>query len=528
MAKFDRHYKLQSVLNTDGFDRRTYTDLHNQSDKLQSLEEEGSKSLPTFPHLMADTWASLYKNQPRLLPSEEIKKELHPNRTIMEKVFQSPEFTSFREYTKLDELASALGTVQMGNQLQKFVDENIPQDLKEQLQHQQDQQQAAEKAREKAEALEELLKMLQESGANNPSEEVKNKIEKIKKQVTAAKKSATKAEKQANQTADEVSQAMDHAMQSSQAQKALAMAMAQSQQGLKEDTQALETILGGLDYGTQPGQPLPINPVEAIKLAEYIRNRPKFKKIADLSGRMKKIAAKKQKTKTKDTMERTDISLGNDPNRLLPQEVALMSKPETKMDFLRRFAEGKLLEYSPRAKDTLGRGPIVVCRDTSGSMLDYDRDEQANAVALALLSLAKKQKRAYALVNFASKDQVRTWEYPDPRKIMPNEIIEMAEFFWDGGTDFMAPLDAAVEVIRKSKFNKADIVFITDGSGKMLDDWLKKFNQFKKEKKFSVISIYVGSTQGQDMTGTIKMFSDKVVAATSLLDDAVTEAVFSI
>lgn len=450
---FDRFFKLQSVLNTDGYDRRTYIDLHNKSKKLQEIGDTGSETLPTFPHLMGDTWAGLFKNQPRVKPLEEIKKELLPNRTIMEKVFQHPEFTGLREQTKLDELASALGAVQMGTHLKKFIDDALGEETKNQLQKQQQQQQNAEDARSKADALTEALKMLQQKAGDSQGqnkEKLNQKMEQLKKQLGQAKKEAAKQEKQANKMAETLAAAVDQALQSQQAQKALGQALANVQQGIKDDTAALETMLGGLEYGTQPGQPLPINPAEAIKLAEFIRKNPKFRRIADLAGRMKKIAAKKQKSKTRDTIERTDISLGNDPNRLLPQEVAMMSRPETKLDFLKRFAEGKLMEYSPRAKDTLGRGPLVVCNDTSGSMGEHGKDDQAKAVMVALISVARKQNRAFAEINFASSSQVKTWEFPNSKKISPQEIIDMAEFFWNGGTDFMSPLNAAVKGARCS------------------------------------------------------------------------------
>ncbi len=50
---------------------------------------------------------------------------------------------------------------------------------------------------------------------------------------------------------------------------------------------------------------------------------------------------------------------------------------------------------------------------------------------------------------------------PDDRDILHN-AVETAEFFLNsGGTDFMQPLAEAGRLIEESRYNKADVVFIT-------------------------------------------------------------------
>jgi hypothetical protein len=50
-------------------------------------------------------------------------------------------------------------------------------------------------------------------------------------------------------------------------------------------------------------------------------------------------------------------------------------------------------------KEPLARGPVVVLRDESASMRDDGKDLWSKAVALALLSTATRQKRAWHLVS---------------------------------------------------------------------------------------------------------------------------------
>lgn len=515
MSIFDL-FKPKSVINTDSYDRRTYGQLRKESIRLAELEQKGSEQLPTFPHLMGDIWAGLYKNTPRLKPLDEVPEEVKPNAPIMKKVFGHQEFTSLREHTKLDELASALGVVHMGEKIDDLLKDVLPEEVKKQLQDLAKQQSQAQKAQDKAEALKDALEYLKHKKG------VSEKRDELKKQLSSAKRKVTSAQKKANQIADKASQAIEQALDTPGGQTALGDAILQVQQEVKGDTQAIAAFLGGLGAGKQPGEKINMNPATAVQLAQMIRNSYKLKRIAELAGRMKQIAQKKQKSKTRDTIERTDVSMGNEASRLLPQELALLSKGETRQDFLRRYAEGKLLEYSPEAKERLGKGPIVCCLDTSGSMKNLD--PESKAVMLALMGIARKQKRAFSLINFSSPGQQKCWEFPNPKDITPEQIVEMAEFFYNGGTDFMNPLDLAIGVIKKSKFKKADVIFITDGDALVNSSWLKTFLKNKKEKKFQVISVQLGDKSAN----TLKEFSDKVIKADSLFDDAVTNAVLAV
>lgn len=71
--------------------------------------------------------------------------------------------------------------------------------------------------------------------------------------------------------------------------------------------------------------------------------------------------------------------------------------------------------------------------------------------------------------------------------------------------------------------SKPYLSLLTDGDCCISDSWVQKFNQLKKEKSFSVISIQIGSNQR-----TLEMFSDKVVNANDFFDEKVSDAAFTI
>lgn len=101
-----------SVLNTDSFDRRHYEKVYEMSGNLQKMNNSGRELLPNFPDLLGDIWASLYKMNPEI--QEEVKEGLETNRSLMKNIMNEEAFQNFREYTRLDDLSSAVGSVNFG------------------------------------------------------------------------------------------------------------------------------------------------------------------------------------------------------------------------------------------------------------------------------------------------------------------------------------------------------------------------------------------------------------------------------
>ena len=107
--KKDNIYQKPTI-NADTFDKRRYNELLHMSKGLQKVKNEG-KELPFFDQLMGDMWSSFYKNSPQLLDQEDLNPELSNNHQIMERVLNDDLFQETHEYTKLDDLHSALSTV---------------------------------------------------------------------------------------------------------------------------------------------------------------------------------------------------------------------------------------------------------------------------------------------------------------------------------------------------------------------------------------------------------------------------------
>jgi uncharacterized protein with von Willebrand factor type A (vWA) domain len=210
----------------------------------------------------------------------------------------------------------------------------------------------------------------------------------------------------------------------------------------------------GTQNGT-PGERPEIRP-----LAARLKNDERLRRIAALAGRFKRIAASKRRQRVKHGADEvTDIEQGSDLARALPSELSKLSHRLLRLDFMRSMLEGRVLQYQLSGSETLGKGPLIVILDKSGSM-DGPRDIWATALALALLDHAQRERRMYALLGFDY--HVKFEAVVKPGEPLPEEGLFVG---CSGGTDISAALTRGLEIIRghPGALRKADLVLVTDG-----------------------------------------------------------------
>ncbi|MBS2031595.1 MAG: VWA domain-containing protein [Deltaproteobacteria bacterium] len=223
--------------------------------------------------------------------------------------------------------------------------------------------------------------------------------------------------------------------------------------------EALEGVAGvgcvgwGNSVGTnQPGKPRAV--------LQRLHADPRLRRVAAMAGRFKRIAAGRLRQKVKHAVgEVADIERGDALERLLPSDLARFVQPKLRLVFLRDLHERSAMQYAMRGQDHVGKGPLVVCLDKSGSM-DGPRDEWASAVALALLDLAHRERRPFGLLTFDAG--VRTKDLGQVGQSLPfDSLFQQCH----GGTDLSGVVAAALDVIRfeQESLKKSDIVLITDG-----------------------------------------------------------------
>jgi uncharacterized protein with von Willebrand factor type A (vWA) domain len=502
------YQEKDSVLNTDIFDRERFAQLTELSPKLGDIVQYQKKENRDFPSLMGDMWASLYKMKPTIKEFEEGQK---PNSIInqqfMERILDDEQFQHMRKTTKLDDFTSAIGSMRLNEKVhewinaQKSKDEEFEKLMNELRQKQKD----LANQQEKQQAAEERQQDAQNSGDES----------KQKKADSQAAKEQNKTENLQQNISDlqsQIQQQLSKKLQGDSGQS-FSDQIANAAQETKQTKDDLQNLLaGGSGAGNGEGELKKLPLRDQITMGELLRNNKKMKQIAEWAGKFKAIARKKQKSKHTNSLDRSGMTLGDDVERLLPQELGMLVKDSTKLDFLRRYAEGQTMMYSPKGKESLGKGPIVICLDQSGSMSELDN--QSKGFVLALAMIAKRQRRDFAVVTFSNNvGEVFTYE---KGKVTPAQLVELAQYFKGGGTNYVPALNAAKVIIEKQKrFKKADILFVTDGepgdTGALeKESWKKEFFAFKHDTGTSIMSLLIGSDAKRRF---VQSFSDKVIHA---------------
>ncbi|MBA4192840.1 MAG: hypothetical protein C0467_33175, partial [Planctomycetaceae bacterium] len=160
--------------------------------------------------------------------------------------------------------------------------------------------------------------------------------------------------------------------------RAVGKALAEAE---KEVTELKESAAA---LGMGPGEPGSNDPRAIATLFKRVRHDPSLKKICDLAGRFRRVAQSKQRQKVTHGLDDIlGVEPGGDVGRLLPSELMRLMVPELELDTLRRITERQAMCREHHAIEPVGKGPILISVDESGSM-DGVKVHTAKALALAL------------------------------------------------------------------------------------------------------------------------------------------------
>lgn len=287
------------------------------------------------------------------------------------------------------------------------------------------------------------------------------------------------------------------------------------------DAQDMRDGLAGVGWDNTPDTGVPGQPPRTDVMV-MARRDERLKRIALLAGKFKRIAAQKRRTRIKHGADEViDMELGGDVARLLPAELAKLAHPVARLALMRDVLERQAQQYRLEGADTLGKGPMVVCLDKSGSMarMEYAKDIWATAVALALLEKARAERRPFHLIGFNSFPFAEFTAMPG-QELSPDALFIQAH----GGTDIGNALEQGLDFISKAKgaMRKADIVLISDGAS----DRHPAPDLRKTATAMGVTILGVGIAMPP---GLLEPWCDEYVAINDLatLEPAAAEALFS-
>ena len=476
---------------SDAYDRSAFAELAVGAPPLAALIEAGGTLLPHFRDLLEDVFCLLFKLEPRWRTADEVAPSAILNRELLTALREFPIVDELREQTQLDETQAGLATVLLGEGLLTTVREErlLPRgDLLDlwDLQH------AEETLRDRAAEAEEADPDARED----------------------AEHAASVAEARLRQKSRLMGERVKE--MSTRAKNALPAAATGLRRQLAEAKENAES------WGTGVGAGGRLSPGRKIELGRRLATNPKLKRLTALVGRMRAVAmALRKRSLERASEEVHDVELGGAVERLLPPELLALRHPILRRDFQRRLVEGELLTYRLRGTDEHGRGPMIVCLDGSSSMAG-DKEIWSKAVALTLLEIARRQRRLFRFICFASADTPLFTRDLNPREryeVRVDQALDVAEYFPGGGTDFETPLSAAVDCLGASRYRRGDVVLITDGECQVSPEWTAHFQAEKERLGFSLFSVLIDV--GPSAVGTLADISDKVSSITKLADEGV-------
>lgn len=219
-------------------------------------------------------------------------------------------------------------------------------------------------------------------------------------------------------------------------------------------------------FGLEEGQLDRMDFKERRNLAEKLKSG-KFLKFAALVGQFKLVArgAKRSKVSTVPD-EVAGLELGQDIGNLSVEALIELCTPELELKFLNSYVNHELVQKKVVGPHALGKGPIVVVCDESGSMgaacYGGTREMWSKALSLALCDQARRNKRDFYYIGFSSGTETYTVKFAKGR-IDHTKLVQFVEHFFGGGTYPFPALMEAAKIVESYKTNRPDIVFITDG-----------------------------------------------------------------
>lgn len=249
---------------------------------------------------------------------------------------------------------------------------------------------------------------------------------------------------------------------SAEVRNAVRGAVRKTLQKIVKQSESVRQIGGGWGSGVGRGK----NKLNYDTINETLNllDHEKIKRILEIVGRMNSIAARKQESKVRyGRSEIHGVTVGRDIEHVLPEALVKLAHPLLKRTFQVDLLEGRVPQYDLRGKEKEGRGPIVLLIDTSGSMAG-GREIWAKAVAIALLSIAKKQRRSFMAITFDVKCQVLDIGKDEDVNSWHRKLVQWLLLGSNGGTSFEVPIKLGMDSIeREAGLLRADMVIITDG-----------------------------------------------------------------
>ncbi len=276
---------------------------------------------------------------------------------------------------------------------------------------------------------------------------------------------------------------------------AAAVAEATEEVELAKDAAAACGIGGD---GGDSGMRIPPKAVSA--LFNRVKGDPHLRRICELAGRFRRLAQGKQRNKLGHGYDdMVGVEPGGDVGRLVASELAALATDGLADEVAIRLVENRAVCREHKGMEPVGKGPIVVTVDESGSMAG-EPVYTAKALALAMAMIARQQKRWCCLVGFSGGTKGNFCVLP-PGRWDESALCDWLVHFYGNGTT----LDVPVEVVPAQwpklvesgmKRGACDMIMVTDALVTLPKGLEESFLAFKKRESVKLYAMVLNAKPG--------------------------------
>ena len=457
------------VLRATKLEDSIYGDLRRGDAVLDQIEQDAAEKMATFPALSRDVYQSFYSLLPRRVEEADLSTAARKmNAPLLDHIQSCEDYPALKSVCEGRELPAYEAASEFISQVAGDLDgllsglagEKGAVRTLDRL----------ERAAEKAET--ELSSMLERlNGSSSPNETLERAI------VAAANTAESK-----RRQAQAVGKLID--VNRSRERAAVGSLVAHAVTSAAERAREVQSVIAA--WSDEPGH---LEKTQANEdLLALVRNSDVLREVSKYLGRFRELFANgKRNGYAYGRGEKYTLELGRDLTRALSSELAMLASPETLPLFLRKYQRGQVKQYQRREPIYQGAGDIICCLDESDSTCGAPA-AWGKAVALTLLEIAADGHRSFALIHFSGRGSFRT-DLFRPGAYTAADKMAAAEVFLGGGTDFQTPMDEALRLMGEEGFERADVVFVTDGACALPAEYLVRFREEQKSRRFTVTGI---------------------------------------
>ena len=492
------------ILKATRLEDMAYQDLRREDEELDHIEKACGEKLSTFPALSRDIYQSFYSLNVRRRPAEEISDRARRfNAPILDEMMSSDTYPAVkaayegRQIPAYEAAGEFIRTIagDLDSLIAKIGGPKGPLNTLDRLE---------EKRGRSMEKLQKLLKQLEQSAPGQHPE--------LEKQVLRA---ANDAQSRANQ-ADAVSRMVRDQML--QSKDAVSVCLARAGQAAAEKAETVAAALTAWGYG--PDCHEPGKRAADLALAARVTQSPTLQAVARHLGRLKELAEGRRKNGyAYGRGEKYTLELGRDISHAIASEFAMLAAPETLPLFLRKLQRKALKQYRRREATQKGSGDIICMLDESSSA--ESQAPWCKAVALALMDVAVRDRRRFAVIHFAGAGHFRTDLFL-PGQYTREDVLRCAETFLGGNTDYETPLREALRLMAQDGFEQADMVFVTDGACALPDAFTGELKKEQAARGFQITGILLDAGSG-GFAFSLQDFCREIYRTSQLSRDGIAE-----